>query len=119
MNRHRELLEARPCYWEDQDDLKPNKFGVFAHTTQHIVLGFPKSLEDYQSMPVRSAEWNNWEDVINPVISKVVEYYNYDRGRVNRIMFAKLLPGKKIEKHIDHRNSSSIPHKIHVPLVTN
>ncbi|HEX4925496.1 MAG TPA: aspartyl/asparaginyl beta-hydroxylase domain-containing protein [Bdellovibrionales bacterium] len=105
-------------YWERHDLIKPNKFGPFYNNTQHVVLAFPARLWRAQGARYFDA-WSDWRDVVEPVIAHVTAVYGYKEGRTNRIMLARLLPGRVIGKHIDSDDSSELPHKIHVPLATN
>lgn len=115
------LLDAErsdPEFWSTHDAVKPNNFGVFKNRVQHIVFGFPASLDSHATAK-RFEVWNSWRPTLQPVIDGVVGAYNYPTGQVNRVMFARLLPGATIALHIDDDPSSIIPHKIHVPLITN
>lgn len=116
--RLRALVASDPMYWEAHDEVKPNKFGIFSQTTQHIALGFPATMLRHRGAPQRYAAWADWEDVVQPIISLVTSRYRYERVQVNRIMLAKLLAGREIPIHVDTDPSSRIPHKVHVPLVT-
>ncbi len=39
--------------------------------------------------------------------------------QTSKIMFTRLNPGREIPTHVDENASSLVPHKIHVPLITN
>lgn len=111
-------LAAVPDYWALHDGMKPNKDAAFAGSTQHIVLGFPEDSTSARTS-FRAPAWDHWEDVIQPVVDAVVATYGYPRGQVNRIMLARLRAGGEIARHIDADRSAWLPHKIHVPLLTN
>ena len=96
---------------------KPNKFGDFGRTTQHIIFKFPENLGDHRRsyyLPI----WEKYEHAIQPIIDEVTPYYGYEQGDTCRIMLAKLKAGKEISLHVDGHPSSEKPHKIHVPLIT-
>lgn len=118
VTRLTELTSKDPWYWARHDEIKPNKFGPFYNNTQHVVLAFPSRLWRAQGARYLEA-WSDWRDVIEPVISHVTPVYGYSDGRVNRVMLARLLPGRVIGKHVDSDDSSELPHKIHVPMITN
>lgn len=112
-----ERLRAVPDYWELHDGLKPNADAAFERTTQHIVLGFPDDTTTARSS-FRSPAWSDWEDVVQPLVDRIVRVYGYRDGQVNRVMLAKLLAGREIRRHIDADRSAWLPHKIHVPMTT-
>ena len=96
---------------------KPNKFGDFGRTTQHIIFKFPENLGDHRRsyyLPI----WDRYKEAVEPIIEAVIPWYGYERGDTCRIMLAKLKAGKEISLHVDGHPSSDKPHKIHVPLVT-
>ena len=96
---------------------KPNKFGDFGRTTQHIIFKFPEDLGDHRKsyyLPV----WDKYKEAVEPIIDAVTPWYGYEKGDTCRIMLAKLKAGKEIALHVDGHPSSDVPHKIHVPLVT-
>lgn len=113
-----ERIAAVPDYWALHDGMKPNKDAAFAQTTQHIVLGFPETTSSARAA-FRTPAWSDWEDVVQPLVERIVRVYDYPEGQVNRIMLAKLLAGREIKMHIDADRSARLPHKIHVPLITN
>jgi len=96
---------------------KPNKFGDFEKSTQHIVFKFPISLHDHTHSDFRPI-WDKYREAIEPIIAAVTPAYGYQNGKTCRIMLAKLKAGKDIKKHVDGMPASDVPHKIHVPLVT-
>jgi len=96
---------------------KPNKFGDFEKSTQHIIFKFPVSLADHTRSEYKPI-WDKYRGAIEPIIEAVTGAYAYARGETCRIMLAKLKAGKQIALHVDGMPSADIPHKIHVPLVT-
>jgi hypothetical protein len=57
--------------------------------------------------------------VLEPWIVHATAGYGYSAGRTARIMLAKLAAGKTVGRHIDKSPSAEVPHKIHIPLITN
>jgi len=96
---------------------KPNKFGDFEKSTQHIVFKFPLELEDHTRTKYQPI-WEKYRAVVEPIIAAVTPFYGYANGQTCRIMLAKLKAGGEIRKHVDGMRSADVPHKIHVPLVT-
>lgn len=103
--------------WEKWDALKPNRFGVFDSSTQHVVFKYPVDLNDHR-VSITFPIWHEWQPLIQPLIDQAVTPYNYKRGAIARIMLAKLHPDYSIPFHIDSAPSAEVPHKIHIPLKT-
>jgi len=96
---------------------KPNKFGDFEKSTQHIVFKFPLELDDHTRSKYKPI-WEKYRAAVEPIIEAVTPYYGFSNGQTCRIMLAKLKAGGVIHKHVDGMRSANVPHKIHVPLVT-
>ncbi|MDP4486386.1 aspartyl/asparaginyl beta-hydroxylase domain-containing protein [Pseudoalteromonas piscicida] len=103
--------------WDSINSAKPNNFQCF-HSTEHIVFQFPKNLDNHLES-YYTHQWENWKMTIQPLTDHVIKVYNYHNGRTARIMLAKLLPHSHIDLHIDQHVSADIPHKIHIPIITN
>ena len=103
--------------WEAENASKPNRFEALDRT-RHIVFRFVSNFNDWRDAYDRPlmAEWQN---LLNPVLAKVVEPYAYSLGSFPRIMLARMAPGGVIHPHRDANPAAKWPHKIHVPLVTN
>jgi hypothetical protein len=54
-------------------------------------------------------------DILSPELTKLEKYY---RGRCTNVMFVKLLPGEKINPHVDVRHLLHF-YRCHLPIVTN
>jgi hypothetical protein len=112
-----ELLENSRDTFLVENAHKPNKFGDFGRTTQHIIFKFPEDLANHRRsyyLPV----WEKYKEAVQPIIDHVTPYYGYTEGATCRIMLAKLKARKEIALHVDGHPSSDKPHKIHVPLIT-
>lgn len=112
-----QLLENSRDTFLVENAHKPNKFGDFEKSTQHIIFKFPVSLLDHTHSEFKPI-WDKYRDAVQPIIDAVTPFYGYQNGRTCRIMLAKLKAGKQISKHVDGMASADVPHKIHVPLVT-
>lgn len=111
-------LEEDPGLWLRADRVKPNRFGAFQGSTLHIVFQYPLDLRSHLRSGYAEL-WEDWREVIEPVVEHATGWYGYAEGRTTRIMLARLLPGQTIDRHIDGSPSAKVPHKIHVPLQTN
>lgn len=111
------LLETSRDTFLVENAHKPNKFGDFEKSTQHIVFKFPLSLQDHRRSDFKPV-WDKYRAAVEPIIDAVTPWYGFRNGQTCRIMLAKLKAGKEISKHIDGMPASDVPHKIHVPLIT-
>lgn len=103
--------------WKGADSAKPNKFKVLDQA-QHIVFRFIESFQTHEkhfALPL----WDQWKDLIIPVIEEATIPYGYSSAETPRVMLARLKAGGKIAQHIDGAPAAQFPHKIHVPLFTN
>lgn len=110
-------LDEDPALWLRADRVKPNRFGAFDGSTLHIVFQYPVDLRSHRRSGYAEL-WEGWRTVIEPVVERATRWYGYENGRTARIMLARLLPGKTIDRHVDGSPSAKVPHKIHVPLRT-
>lgn len=113
----KKVFDIAPEIWEKHNASKPNKFGVF-NTTEHIVFRFIDDFRDHRQFHDRPL-WNEWEQLIAPIMKMAVTPYGYEKGAHPRIMLAKLKAGSEIGRHIDGAPAAKFPHKIHVPISTN
>jgi hypothetical protein len=114
-----DILNLSQEYWDKYDRLKPNSWGVFSRTTQHIVYKFVTDygapFPDIVEYPI----WEEWKSKLEPVMKAIVEPYGYSESTIGKVMLAKLSAGSKIATHIDDVVESVYPLKIHVPIKTN
>jgi hypothetical protein len=103
--------------WEQENASKPNRFAAL-DATRHIVFRFVSNLYDWRSSYERPL-WNEWSDILLPVLTQATKAYGYARGTFPRVMLARMAPGGIIHPHKDASPSAKWPHKIHVPLQTN
>ena len=102
--------------WVSENEGKPNNFKNL-NDTCHIMFRYIDGLAkvfDYHDFPI----WQEWKDVLLPVMEQAARCLGYENYRFPRIMLAKLPAGSEISPHTD-RKASHFIHKIHVPLITN
>ena len=112
-----QMIQNNTQLWTIASHLNPNKFKVFHNNTDHIVFQFPvdrRSCEISQYFPW----WDEWKEVLVPLIEAATDSISYANGRTSRIMLARLLAGRRSKMHVDHTGSANVPHKIHVPIQT-
>ena len=112
LERVRDIPESQ---WNAENEYKPNKYAQL-NDTRHVMFRFVKqeSMFDYYDCPL----WDEWKDVVLPVMEQAAKGLGYKNYRFPRVMLARLPAGGEISTHID-REASSYSHKIHVPLITN
>jgi hypothetical protein len=103
--------------WAEQNEVKPNKFGVL-DKTKHIVFRFVNSFKDHRFYSDK-AIWEDWRGLIEPLLEATKIAYGYRQAECPRIMLAKLPAGESINPHIDRSPAAQFPHKVHIPLTTN
>lgn len=113
----RRVLLIPEKIWSEQNNIKPNKFGVL-DKTEHIVFRFINNFKDHRFYSDK-AVWKDWKDLIEPILEITKKAYNYERAEYPRIMLAKLPAGESIKPHIDRSPAAQFPHKLHIPLMTN
>ncbi len=102
--------------WETENEDKPNKFARL-NDTRHIIFRYINggdNVFDFHEFPL----WDEWKDVLLPIMEQAAKSLGYENYRFPRIMFAWLPAGGEISRHSDG-NASHYIHKIHVPLITN
>lgn len=103
--------------WDNETRNRENDFPCFHHT-QHILFRMHTDKDDhtkYKDKPL----WNLWKSKFMPLIEEAIKPYGYESGVVPKAMLAKLLPGYKIDRHIDAGPRNVHCHKIHIPIQTN
>lgn len=118
VTRLRDAVLAIPeALWDAENAAKPNRFETLA-STRHIVFRFVSNFVDWRHSYARPA-WDEWKDLLEPVLTAATADYGYERAAFPRIMLARMAPGGEIEPHNDSNPAAQWPHKIHVPLLTN
>ena len=104
--------------WLKYNKVKPNRFGVFKNTTEHIVFRFVNDIEKPKSGYFNYNVFDEYESYLQKIMDYVKTLYSYKNSEYSRIMLAKLYTGCEIDKHVDGNESAVEPHKIHIPIVT-
>ncbi len=102
--------------WKSEDQEKPNKLYKL-NDTRHIMFRYINGYDnvfDFHDFPL----WDEWKDVLLPIMEQAAKSLGYKNYRFPRVMLARLPAGGEISPHTDRRASHFI-HKIHVPLITN
>lgn len=114
---HAKVLQLVPETWESENKAKPNRFRELGRT-EHIIFQFVRDLDNHIDI-IQYPIWNEWQDIIQPILETAVKPYGYARGKFSRIMLAKLPAQARISLHVDPYKSSTYTHKIHIPVLTN
>src|SRR5690606_21746515 len=103
---------------------RPETFGVnynkrgALRQTAHVIFRF----SDRRTAPIRYLVlpiWHEWRARLLPLLRAAVLPLGYRTGVFPRVMLAKLPSGAFIPPHTDGDARGSVPHKIHIPIVTN
>lgn len=111
------VLSIPEALWNAENAGKPNRFEALDHT-RHIVFRFVRDVGDWRDSYDRPL-WQEWSQLLEPVLEQAVEPLRYARGAFPRVMLARMAPGGVIRPHRDANPAAKWPHKIHVPLLTN
>ncbi|GAA2455884.1 hypothetical protein GCM10010191_88970 [Actinomadura vinacea] len=86
--------------------------------SRHIVLSFPDRYPDNHYPASFTEHWPEWKPLVEPVIDLVRERYGFTDAGLAKIMFSALNARACVPLHVDTNLSSRVPHKVHVPLIT-
>jgi hypothetical protein len=103
--------------WESENKAKPNKFAKL-NDTSHIIFRYVESTEKVFDSWDHPVLWDEWKEMLLPIMEQAARRLGYDDYRFPRVMLARLPAGGKISEHSD-LDASHYIHKIHVPLLTN
>lgn len=62
-------------------------------------------------------QWADFRDVLEPLVEQAINPIRTETGVVNRIALVELLPGGKIDPHVDGQEMAALAHRIHIPLI--
>jgi hypothetical protein len=116
VNALKERVTSIPdSIWKSENEDKPNKFARL-NDTRHIIFRYinADNVFDFHDLPL----WDEWKDMLLPIMEQAANSLGYKDYRFPRAMFAWLPVGGEISIHSDG-NASHYIHKIHVPLITN
>lgn len=103
--------------WDTDEDfaLNANKTKTLV-SVKHINFRFNKGRK-YEGF--NCSNWDNWKDVLIPVMDAATEAYGY-KNRFYPIVMLALLPAEHATvPHTDGHPIKVNPHKIHIPIITN
>ncbi|WP_339924719.1 aspartyl/asparaginyl beta-hydroxylase domain-containing protein [uncultured Cyclobacterium sp.] len=112
-----QLLPELMQQWDTDAAINPNKKYSLAQVN-HINFRWSNKKSDpvdYFDLPL----WEKYRTILLPIMKQAVKPFGYKSGYFPRVMFAKMQPGTIIPEHIDGNTRGWIPHKIHVPMITN
>jgi hypothetical protein len=105
--------------WDTEESFKVNINKTYSLSqVYHVNFRWSKKLEGpcvYFDLEL----WSKYKHLLLPIMQKAVAPIGYKKGYFPRVMLAKMHPGKIIPEHIDGDSLAWIPHKIHIPLITN
>lgn len=87
--------------------------------SRHIVFKFPDSYPQSHLSASHTALWDDWEELLTPIIEVVRRSYGFVEYATSKIMLSSLRAHAQVPPHMDSSPSSIVPHKVHVPLITN
>jgi len=88
------------------------------HDTKHIIFQFVnKQQSTFQY--IECSRWKEWSHILLPIMDKATEYLGYTNRYYPKVMLANLPSKKFIKPHTDGNTAGYIPHKIHIPIITN
>lgn len=87
--------------------------------SRHIVFKFPDSYPKTHLSASHTVLWDNWGELLTPIIEIVRQSYGFVNFATSKIMLSSLRAHAQVPPHVDANPSSLIPHKVHVPLITN
>lgn len=111
------IMAIPEAEWNAENAAKPNKYEALS-STRHIVFRFVSSPTHWAESYDRPL-WEQWSELLLPVMEKATIPYGYKRAAYPRVMLARMAPGGVIHPHVDANPAALWPHKIHVPITTN
>lgn len=111
------VLAIPDTLWNLENADKPNRFDAL-DSTRHIVFRFVSNYRDWRDSYDRPL-WNEWRQLLEPVMAAATADYGYGHGIYPRVMLARMAAGGVIQPHRDANPAAKWPHKIHVPIISN
>lgn len=106
--------------WNLEEDFKLNynKSGKALSQVKHLTLRFiNRQKEPYEYL--ESTRWEEWKSLLLPLMKQIVAPFEYKQAVFPKVMLANLAAGSFIPPHIDGGKQGYVPHKIHLPILTN
>lgn len=87
--------------------------------SRHIVFKFPDSYPQTHLSASHTDLWDDWAELLTPIIEVVRQSYGFDGYATSKVMLSSLRGHGQVPPHVDSNPSSLVPHKVHVPLISN
>lgn len=107
-------VENADRFWVSRDP----RFVMTHKDSQHIILCFPDRYPDSHCPASYTEHWAQWQPFVEPVIDLVQTRYGFADAGFAKIMLSSLEAHASVPPHVDSHPSSRVPHKVHVPLIT-
>lgn len=63
-------------------------------------------------------QWEMLKPIIGPVVDQAISYIQTARGVLTRVALVEMVPGGRIDSHVDGQPMASRAHRLHVPLIS-
>jgi Aspartyl/Asparaginyl beta-hydroxylase len=116
-----DLLDALVCPARDAERLwvsSDPRFVMTHEDSQHIILRFPDRYPASHCPASYTERWADWQPLVEPIINLVRTRYGFTDVGLAKIVLSRLNAHACIPPHVDSHPSSQVPHKVHVPLIT-
>ncbi len=112
------VISENPDFWKEDTTRQEMLCGRGSHKdTESIILRF--SSNNIPLVYHNRERFENFIDLIMPVLKKANEFYQYEYFDAHRILIAKLAPNGVIKIHKDKGEGFHISHRVHWSLKTN
>ena len=85
----------------------------------HIVFRFPPRYPATHEDARPTEHWQPWADVLTPLLALVADGCGLESPGFAKVMLSRLDAGGTVPRHVDTNPSSQVPHKVHLPVITN
>lgn len=99
------------------DSMRQTKFAVHKDT-QSIVFKWCENTSTTGEVTTTNY-YASFAHLVEPILTKIQEFYNYPKPTIRKMMLAKLRAGGVITEHTDGAIALRLVHRIHVPITTN
>jgi len=97
---------------------RQSKFKTHQHTRTIKVQWIPLSVEFFDESKIEKNEpyYSQFKLYLNTVFNFLEDYYE---GKIYKVIITELKPRAVIPPHSDKNFSLEVPHRIHIPVITN
>ena len=85
------VLALPESVWDAENAGKPNRFAAL-DATRHIIFRFVSNFTDWRDSYERPL-WQEWKELLEPVLAAATADYGYANGAFPRVMLARMGPG--------------------------